>query len=133
MRYMLDTNICIYAIRRSHPEMLRDFSRHAEDLCVSSITFAELRFGSEHSARRDANLEELSRFIDAVPVVPFDPTAAVHFGELKAHVFKAGTPIGPLDLLIGAHARSLDMTLVTNNRREFDRIPGLRVENWAEV
>jgi len=124
---MLDTNICIYAIRRSRSLILENLILHAANICVSSITYAELRFGSEYSTRRAANLEELSRFIDSVLVFPFDAAAAADFGHIKAHLFSAGTPIGPYDLLIAAHARSHDLTLVTNNRREFDRVPGLKV------
>ena len=129
--YMVDTNICIYMIRRSHSEVVDSFVRHAGNICISAVTLAELRFGSEKSERRTANLEELSLFLDGIEVTPFNAAAAEHFGELKAHLFRAGTPVGPLDMLIGAHARSLGLTLVTNNRREFDRMPGLIVENWA--
>jgi tRNA(fMet)-specific endonuclease VapC len=129
--YMVDTNICIYAIRRSNPALTQHFTAHEGEICVSSVTLAELRFGSERSARRDANLEELRRFLEVVEVCSFDALAAEHFGDIKAQLFRAGTPVGPLDMLIGAHARSLNLTLVTNNRREFDRMPGLTVENWA--
>jgi tRNA(fMet)-specific endonuclease VapC len=81
--------------------------------------------------RRTQNFEELRRFGEAVNVLSFDALAASHFGDIKAHLFRAGTPVGPFDILIGAHARSLGLTLVTNNRREFDRMPGLAVENWV--
>jgi tRNA(fMet)-specific endonuclease VapC len=129
--FMVDTNICIYAIRRSNPQIISHFTRYEEDICISAITLADLRFGSERSERRAANLEELARFLDAVEVLPFDALAATHFGDIKAQLYRAGTPAGPLDMLIGAHARSLGLTLVTNNRREFDRMPGLAVENWV--
>lgn len=129
--FMVDTNICIYAIRRDNRGLVERFVQHREAICISTITLAELRFGSERSARREANLAELARFVSDLEIVPFDPLAAEHFGEIKAHLFRAGTPAGPADILIGAHARSLDLTLVTNNRREFDRMPGLEVENWA--
>lgn len=128
---MVDTNICIYAIRRQNEGLVSQFVRHQGNICISAVTLAELRFGSERSQRRAANLAELALFLEAIEVLPFDALAAEHFGDIKAHLFRAGTPVGPLDMLIGAHARSLNLTLVTNNRREFDRMPGLAVENWA--
>jgi tRNA(fMet)-specific endonuclease VapC len=98
---------------------------------MSSIVLAELTFGVENSEYLDGNRRELDLFSARVAAVPFDATAAWHYGQIRAALRRAGTPVGPNDLLIGAHARSLGLTLVTNNRREFDRMPGLKVENWT--
>jgi tRNA(fMet)-specific endonuclease VapC len=128
--YMIDTNVCIDAIRRSNRAVIEKLQLHERETNISSITLAELRFGAEKSDRRSANLEELRRFLVQVSVLSFDAAASVEFGEIKATLSGSGRVIGPYDLLIAAHARSLGMTVVTNNRREFDRVPGLRVENW---
>jgi tRNA(fMet)-specific endonuclease VapC len=130
LQYMLDTDICIHVIKH-YPERLRQrFNRHGEQLSISSIALGELRFGAEKSARREENLHEVELFAARVNVLPFGSTAAAHYGEIRAELERAGKPIGVHDMLIGAHARSEGLTLVTGNRREFDRITGLRVENW---
>jgi tRNA(fMet)-specific endonuclease VapC len=131
MGYMLDTNICIYMMGRPTGPLVARANEHQSELSVSSITVAELLFGAAKSARREANRLAVEEFLEPIAVMPFDTSAAAHFGELRAHLQQAGTPVGPYDLLIGAHARSLGLTLVTNNRREFDRMPGLEVENWV--
>lgn len=127
---MLDTNICIYAIKGSGPVLVERFQAHREDVCISSITLAELEFGVAKSSRPEANRRALEAFLEDLPVLPFKAESARDHGDIKVRLFAAGTPIGPVDLLIAAHARSLGLTLVTNNRREFDRVPGLAVENW---
>jgi tRNA(fMet)-specific endonuclease VapC len=129
---MLNTDICAYLMANRFPALDRRASEQNEGVCISSITLGELSFGVENSERRDRNRAELELFCAKVEVINFDSNAARHYGEIRADFRRAGTPIGPLDLLIGAHARSLGMTLVTNNRREFDRIPGLTVENWLD-
>jgi tRNA(fMet)-specific endonuclease VapC len=132
LQYMLDTNICIYVIK-NYPTGLRDrFNRLADELCISTLTLGELQFGAEKSARRAQNIEGIARFIARLDVLPFSAAAAVHYGQLRAELQRAGRPAGPLDMLIGAHARSEGMILVTNNLREFVHMPGLRVENWVD-
>lgn len=129
--FMLDTNICIYLLKGRPPDLLEKFNQHAEELCISAITLGELHYGAENSAHRAANLEGLARLVGRLDVLPFDAGAAAHYGRLRAELRKMGRPAGPLDMLIGAHARSEGLIVVTNNEREFVRMPGLRVENWA--
>jgi len=131
LQYMLDTNICIYVIRNYPQQLLQRFNAIAEQLCVSAITLGELHYGAEKSARRLQNLQAIEHFSARLDVLPFSLKAAAHYGQLRAGLERAGTPVGPHDMLIGAHARSDGLIIVTNNRREFDRIPGLRVENWV--
>jgi tRNA(fMet)-specific endonuclease VapC len=128
---MLDTNICIYVIK-NRPVALRErFDQLAEALCISVITLAELLYGVEKSARRTPNLQAVEQFTARLEVVPFSPRAAAHFGQIRAELAKLGTLCGAYDMLIGAHARSEGLMLVTNNAREFQRIPGLLVVNWV--
>jgi len=131
VKILLDTDICIYAINRKRPEILsrvRDY--RIGEVGISSITYAELRFGVENSARVEENLDRLERFLLPLEVVPFDAEAGRHYGRIRSEVKRLGCPIGSNDLLIAAHALALDTTLVTNNVREFSRIAGLRVEQW---
>jgi tRNA(fMet)-specific endonuclease VapC len=129
--YMLDTNICIYVIK-NYPEKLRErFERLAEQLCISSITLAELHYGAEKSMRRPENLEAIAQFSARLDVLSFSPKAAAHYGQIRAEFERLGRPAGGHDMLIGAHARSEGLTVVTNNSREFERMPGIRVENWT--
>lgn len=132
MRYLLDTDICIYTINQRPARVLERFQRHAADgLGISAVTAAELHYGVERtgSAR---NREALARFVALLEVAPFDHAAAQVFGALRAWLTSQGTPIGPYDTQIAAHAQALGVTLVTNNSREFSRVPGLRLENWVE-
>ena len=130
LRYMLDTNICIYVIL-NRPSGLRErFNELSEQLCISTITLAELHFGVEKSARVTQNRNIVEEFVARLEIQPFSVDAAAHYGQIRAALERAGQPVGLHDMLIGAHARSEGLTLVTNNRREFDRIPGLAVENW---
>ena len=136
MHYMLDTNTLIYVLnaRPQHQAVLDQFNQHdPRNLCLSSITLAELRFGVEQSQRRDSTQGKLNRVIAALGVAPFEERAARAYGSLRAHLQADGTPIDPLDTLIAGHALSLGMTLVTNNTREFSRVPGLRIENWISA
>jgi tRNA(fMet)-specific endonuclease VapC len=130
LRYMLDTNFCIYVIKNYPPELRERFNSLAEQLCVSSITIAELYYGAEKSARRLENLQAIGQFCARLDVLAFSAKAAAHFGEIRANIERLGTPVGLLDMLIGAHARAEGLIVVTNNAREFQRLPGLRVENW---
>jgi len=131
LRYMLDTNICIYVIRERPQRLKEKFSRLVDQLCISSVTLAELRYGAEKSERRADNLLTIENFTARLDVLPFTPKAAEHFGEIRASLERASKPAGSYDLLIGAHARSEELVLVTNNIREFGRMPGLRIENWV--
>src|SRR5262249_26506208 len=129
--YMLDTNICIY-VMKTYPAHLREkFNGFADQLCLSTITLGELHYGAEKSARRAQNLSALEQFAARLEILPFGERAAAHYGQLRAELEKAGTPCGSHDIQIGGHARSEGLILVTNNLREFVRMPGLRTENWV--
>ncbi len=134
-QYMLDTNICIYVVKNYPPQLRERFNRLAEQLCISTITLAELHDGAEKSARRLDNLEAIRQFVARLGILPFSAAAAAHYGEIRAELERAGTlagaPGGAYDMLIAGHARSEGMTVVTNNLREFERMPGVRAENWA--
>ena len=133
MRYMLDTNICIYVIKHKPESVFRKLKKiKPEDVCISSITYAELAYGVEKSAQPERNRLALSMMLSSIEIVAFDDTAAADYGEIRASLEKGGTPIGSLDMLIAAHARSSGCTLVTNNTKEFCRVEGLKLANWVE-
>ncbi len=129
-QYVLDTNICVHVLTKRPERLSQKFERLADQLCISSITLAELLYGAEKSLRRQENLEAVTHFSARLDVLPFGEKAAAHYGQIRAELEKAGTPVGTHDMLIAAHARSEGLIVVTRNRREFDRISGLRVENW---
>ena len=133
MRYMLDTNICIYTIKHK-PEIV--FQRlqaiDPENVCISTVTYAELVHGVEKSAAVDKNRLALSMLLANIDILDFDVDAAVCYGKIRADLEKKGTPIGPLDMMIAGHAQSLGYTVVTNNVKEFSRVMDLKIENWAE-
>jgi tRNA(fMet)-specific endonuclease VapC len=131
LSYMLDTDICIYVMKNYPAELRERFDQRAEQICISAITLGELYFGVEKSVRRTANLEALEVFTARLQILPFSEKAAAHFGDIRAQLARLGTPAGAYDMLIGAHARSEGVTLVTNNVREFGRMPGLAIENWV--
>jgi tRNA(fMet)-specific endonuclease VapC len=130
-QYMLDTNICIYVMKNHPPKLRERFNRMAEQICISSITLGELYFGVEKSQRREENFNILEQFSARLDVLPFPAKAAAHYGQLRAELERIGRPIGYNDLLIGSHARAEGLIVVTNNAREFRRLPGIRVENWV--
>ena len=131
LRFMLDTNICIYVIK-NRPARLRDcFNELADQLCISVVTLAELTYGAEKSERAHHNLTVVEQFCERLDVLPFADRAATHYGQLWAELERAGQPVGTHDMMIGGHARSEGLTVVTNNVREFQRMPGLRLENWV--
>ena len=131
MRYLLDTNICIYVINERPARVIARFRKHPiGNVGVSSITAAELAYGVAKSGSV-RNREALEAFLLPLEVTPFDAQSALAYGEVRADLERRGSPIGPLDLLIAAHALSLGAVLVTNNLREFKRVGGLRCENWA--
>lgn len=133
MRFMLDTNICIYAIKHRPPSVVKALRRHeAAGLGVSSITVAELEFGVAKSGSV-RNVAALQQFLEPLTIADFDRDAAKAYGRLRADLESAGTPIGPLDMQIAAHALALGVTLVSHNVREFARVRGLLLVNWAQA
>ncbi len=130
-RYLLDTNIVIFALRRGS-ESLRDRLRAERDrLVVSTITVSELAYGSAKSSDPHANRLAVEQFLSLVSVLPFDVSAAQHAGEIRQQLGAVGAPIGGYDVLIAGHARSAGLAVVTNNTREFERVPGLEVVDWS--
>ena len=133
MRYMLDTDICIYTINERPAAVLRAFRQFQNaGLGISSVTAAELFFGVARTGSQ-RNMDALRRFLATLEIASFDALAAEVSGSMRAWLASHGTPIGPYDNLIAAHAHALGVTLVTNNTREFERVPGLKVENWAQA
>ena len=131
LKYMIDTNIAIYTLKNRPAKVRAAFKKHSGEMCLSTISLGELIFVAEKSARVEHNLTVIEGFAARLKVETFNAQAAVHFGQLRAELAKSGNLIGPYDMMIAGHARALGLILVTNNRREFDRVPGLRVENWA--
>jgi tRNA(fMet)-specific endonuclease VapC len=131
LTYMLDTNVCIYVLNNFPPDLQEKFNALAEQLCISSITLGELHYGAEKSARRTDNLTAIEHFTARLDVLAFEAKAAAHYGQLRAELERAGMPYGPHDMQIGGHARSEGLIVVTNNVREFGRMPGVRAENWV--
>lgn len=132
LRYMLDTNIVIYTIKNKPQAVKEAFVAHYGQMCISTVTLMELIYGAEKSAAPGRNLKEVEGFAARLDVLDYDSNAAAHSGELRAELARAGQPIGPYDQLIAGHARSRGLILVTNNEKEFARVPGLRVENWGK-
>jgi len=131
LKYMLDTNIAIYVIKNRPLNALASFNRHAGHICISAITLAELLHGAEKSAKPEHNLRQVEDFVSRLEVLDYGSKAAAHYGDIRAVLERKGTPIGVNDLHISGHARSEGLTLVTNNLREFERVEGLRLDNWV--
>ena len=132
VRYLLDTNICIYIAKHNPPAVRERFSRHAaSELGMSVITLGELRFGAERSQSRELALSAVHRLMSLIHVLPLGERSGEHYGQIRAQLQRTGQPIGNNDLWIAAHARSEGWILVTNNEREFSRVEGLQIENWA--
>jgi len=131
LRYLLDTNICIYVIKERPRPLLESFNRHSAHMAISAITLSELLHGVEKSAAPERNLAAVENFCSRLDVLPYGPKASLHYGQIRAALERRGTPIGVNDLHIAAHARSEGLTLVSNNLREFERVEGLLLENWA--
>ena len=132
LRYLLDTNICIYIARERPPSVAKRFTKLAAGTVgMSLITFGELRFGAEKSNQRANALATLARLQELIPVIALDALVGENYGAVRAHLERAGTPIGNNDLWIAAHALALGVTLVTNNSGEFQRVPKLKVANWV--
>lgn len=134
MRYMLDTNTCIYIIKRAPEHVYRRFKTHRiGDIGISAITYCELQFGVTNSKKPEENQLALTEFLGPLEVLDFPSAAAPINGRLQTHLQRAGTPIGNYDLVIAAHAAHEGFTLVTNNIKEFKRVLGLKLENWIEM
>jgi tRNA(fMet)-specific endonuclease VapC len=130
--YLLDTNICIYALKNRPPEVLERLEAVGRGaVALSVITVLELRQGAEKSQRVAENHSRLDFFLSPIKILPFDEEAAVVAARIRAHLERRGTPIGDLDTLIAAHAIARDLILVTNNLQEFERVPGLKTDNWV--
>lgn len=133
MKYMLDTNICIYVIKHKPEKVfLRLQEVDPSDVCISSVTYTELVHGVEKNAAVERNRLALSLLLSNIEILSFDISAADEYGKIRADLERKGTPIGPLDIMIAGHAKSVACTVVTNNVKEFSRVDGLKIDNWAE-
>ena len=133
LKYLLDTNIVIYVIKRRPIEVMGVFNENAGRMAISAITLSELFHGAEKSAKVAQNLAVVEEFASLLEVLPYTAKASQHYGAIRSALEKAGLPIGVNDLHIAAHARSEGLTLVTNNLGEFERVPGLLTENWIKA
>ncbi len=133
LRYLLDTNIVFYVLKRRPIAVLATFNAHAGRMAISAITLAELLHGAEKSSRVSENLAVIEDFCSRLEVLPYGAKAAQHYGAIRASLEKLGQPIGVNDLHIAAHARSEGLVMVTNNLSEFARVPALEMENWVEA
>ena len=132
IKYMLDTNICIYIIKQKPKDVIERFRQaQVSEIGVSSITLSELEYGVMKSAKPEQNKLALAQFIAPIEIYAYDDVAAQHYGKIRANLERQGTPIGSLDMLIAAHALSQNSVLITNNESEFKRVSNLRIENWA--
>ena len=131
LKYMLDTNIVIYTINNRPDHIRALFKQHQAQICISTVTLGELVFGAEHSKQVERNLTDIKGMIARLEVLFYDDKAAYQFGQVRAGLYRAGQPIGPYDMMIAGHARARGLILVTNNIKEFARVPGLLLENWA--
>ena len=132
MKYMLDTNMCIYAQKNISQVIEKIKNNFQYGVAISSITLAELEFGVQASANIEKNTIALYKFLSIVEILDFDSSAATEYGKIRADLKKKGTPIGNMDMLIAAHAKSKDLIVVTHNTREFERVKGLQLEDWFE-
>ena len=133
MKFLLDTNICIYIIKRKPHDVIERFMQtKISQIGISSITLSELFYGVSKSSKPEQNQIALTQFVAPLEILPYSDEAAHYYGALRAYLEKQGTPIGSLDMLIAAHALSVNCTLVTNNEKEFTRIPNLKIKNWIK-
>ena len=131
LKYMLDTNIVIYTIKNRPAKVREAFKKHENQMGMSTVTLGELIYGAERSTQPERNLADIEGLTARLEVLPFEQHAAEHFGQLRAELYRVGQPIGPYDMMIAGHARAMGLILVTNTIKEFERVPGLRIENWA--
>jgi len=132
LKYLLDTNIVIYVLKRRPVEVLAVFNANASRMAISSITLSELMYGAEKSLNVNRNLEAIEEFVSHLDVLPYDAKASQHYGQIKATLERKGEIIGENDIHIAAHAISQGLILVSNNVKEFNRVPNLALENWVE-
>ena len=133
MEFMLDTNICIYIIKRKPLDVIERFKQtEISRIGVSAITLSEFSYGVSKSSKPEQNQMALAQFMAPLEILPYGDDAAQYYATLRAHLERQGTPIGSLDMLIAAHALSAGCKLVTNNEKEFIRIPDLKIENWVK-
>lgn len=133
LKYLLDTNIVIYTMKNRPQQVKRRFQKHEGEMCISAVTLGELVFGAEHSQQVERNLTDIEALVARLEVLSLDSKAAYHFGQIRAALYTIGQLIGPYDMLIAGHARASGLILVTNNVNEFERVPGLLLENWIEA
>ena len=131
LKFMLDTNICIFTIKNKPASVRAAFGRHTGQMCISAITLMELIYGAEKSAAPEKNLSVIEGLAARIDVLDYDHDAATHTGQLRAELAQLGTPIGPYDNMIAGHARSRGLIIVTNNIGEFKGVPGLRLDDWT--
>lgn len=133
LKYLLDTNIVTYTLKNRPQQVKRRFQRHQGQMAISAVTLGELVFGAEHSQQVERNLADIEAMAARLEVLPFDEKAAYHFGRIRAALYQTGHPIGPYDMMIAGQARALGLILVTNNIKEFERVPGLALEDWSQA
>jgi tRNA(fMet)-specific endonuclease VapC len=132
LKYLLDTNIVVYTIK-NRPQWVKErFQQHHGRMAISAVTLGELIFGAERSQQVERNLADIEELAARLEVLPFDSKAACHFGQIRAALYRTGRPIGPYDMMIAGQARAAGLILVTNNSKEFDRVPGLLLEDWSK-
>jgi len=132
MMFLIDTNICIYIMNNHPPEVVQKFRDiGVGNICISSITVSELHYGACKSTQIKKNLKRLEEFLSPFEIISYDENASKHYGQIRSYLEKQGNVIGPLDILIAAHALSENLTLITNNGKEFKRVKSLNVENWV--
>lgn len=132
LKYLLDTNIVIYTMKNRPQQVRQHFKAQQGRMGISAVTLGELVFGAEHSQQVEQNLADIEALVARLEVLPFDESAAFHFGQIRAELYRKGNPIGPYDMMIAGHARACGLRLVTNNVTEFERVQGLVMENWVE-
>jgi tRNA(fMet)-specific endonuclease VapC len=132
LKYLLDTNMVIYTVKNRPDQVREAFNQHEGQMAISSVTWGELIYGVERSSQPKRNLADIESMAARLEILAFDEKAANHFGQIRSELYRIGQPIGPYDMMIAGQARSSGLILVTNNVKEFDRVPGLMIENWAE-
>ena len=133
LKYLLDTNMVIYTMKNRPQQVKRRFQQHHGRMGISTVTLGELVFGAEHSQQVERNLADIEALAARLEVLPFDNKAAYHFGQIRATLYRTGRPIGPYDMMIAGHARASGLILITNNVKEFERVPGLLLEDWSQA
>lgn len=132
LKYLLDTNIVIYTMKNRPKQVKKSFEQHHGRMGISTVTLGELVFGAEHSQQVERNLADIEAMVARLEVLPFDNRAAYHFGQIRAALYRIGQPIGPYDMMIAGQAIASGLKLVTNNVKEFERVPGLLLEDWSQ-